>query len=74
MRNFTPEEEEYFIKAAEEAEEWDEKYGGISYEDFWQWVDEMEEEERRKRLLRKENTKLNIVNTLKKISGRFIRA
>jgi len=72
MKKFSPEQEEIFRILVEEAERDVEKNGTIPWEEFWQ---ELEEEERREGIYKKQNTiTLRLASWLGKISRKFVRA
>lgn len=75
MKKFTEEQEAIFNMLVEEAEIDVEKNGTISWEEFWKFVDELEEDERRERKYIKQNAmKLRLAAWLGKISRKFIKA
>lgn len=73
MRKFTQEEEEFFARALEEAEKYDEKYGYLTEEEFWTKWENLKQETREKERLERKSIRLNIVNGFGKISKKFIK-
>lgn len=71
MRTLTIEDEKRLMPFVEEAIKDIEENGTIPWEEFWKMV---EEDERRERLYRKNNTiKLRLTKRLEKISKKFVR-
>lgn len=78
MRKWTIEDEEMYWPYIEEAERDIEINGTISEEEFWTWLEQLDEEEGRERKYKSirsiQNIRLRLAKTLGRISRRFIKA